>query len=280
MRLILMSCLTLLALGANSVLIRVAVVRYGADPALFAVVRVVAGAVILAALVQATGRDWPPLDTRRRWFGAAMLAAYVVPFSLAYRTLDAGLGALMLFGWVQITVFAVVVGRGQAVPLRRWIGALVAFSGLVLLLWPGQATAHVALRDAAFMCLAGISWGVYTLLGQRDADPVAATAANFLLAVPMVLPLILFASGSIGGTALGLAIVSGAVTSGLGYALFYTVLPELDPGVAAVGQLSVPVLATLGGLVVIGEGVSLRFLLAAALVLGGIGVSVIRWRTR
>lgn len=278
MRLILLCLLTLASLAANSVLIRLSVVRYGADPALFAVVRVASGALVLAALVAASGRSWPRLMTRRRWWGAAMLAGYVVTFSLAYRTLDAGLGALLLFGWVQITVFVVVVARGQAVPLLKWIGAGVAFAGLVLLLWHGQGAASGRLRDMALICLSGVCWGVYTLLGQKDADPIAATAANFLLALPLTAPLALMATGGLGTGGLVLALISGGITSGLGYVLFYTVLPDLEPSVAAVGQLSVPVLATLGGLLLIGEAVTLRFVVSAALVLGGIGLSLMRRR--
>jgi drug/metabolite transporter (DMT)-like permease len=277
MRLAVLTCLALVALGANSVLIRLAVVRYDADPAAFAVLRVASGALALGALMAITGRHWPRFG-RRRWAGSAMLAAYMIGFSMAYRTLDAGLGALILFGTVQITVFAVVVGRGDRVSGQRWIGAALAFGGLVVLLRPGRAIAHIAWGDAALMALAGIAWGVYTLLGRRDNDPVAATAANFLLALPLTLPLLVFDAGGLDGPALAPAILSGAVTSGLGYVLFYSVLPSLDATIAGIAQLSVPVLAAFGGLILIGEPVTLRLVVAGLLVLGGIGLSLVRAR--
>ncbi|MBI1417813.1 MAG: EamA family transporter [Limimaricola sp.] len=276
MRLALMILAALIALAANSVLIRLAVVEYGADPAAFGVVRVAAGAMALALLMWGSGRRWPPMATGRRLAGAGMLALYVAGFSLAYRTLDAGLGALLLFGAVQMTVFAVVVARGEAVPPRRWIGAGIAFAGLLVLLWPGGTTGHVALRDALAMLVAGGAWGIYTLLGRGGADPVPATAANFVLALPLVLPLWALAGHGLSFPALGLAVTSGAVTSGLGYVLFYSIVARIDATLAGIAQLSVPVIATLGGLALIGEPVTLRLVLAGAMVLGGIGFSIRR----
>ncbi len=272
--------IALVALAANSVLIRLAVVDHGADPALFAIVRVAAGAAVLMALAGATGRARPRVFTRAHWAGAGMLAGYMAGFSIAYRSLDAGFGALLLFGWVQITIFAIVVAQGARPALRRWLGAGVAMVGLVWLLWPEGRGFAGAPVDMALMSGAGICWGIYTLLGRGQGDPVAVNAANFALCLPLVLPLLVLAQGGLGPIALMLALVSGGVTSGLGYAIWYQVVARIDATTAGIGQLSVPVIATLGGLVLIGESPTLRMVLGGALVLGGIGLSLVPPRDR
>ena len=277
MRLFLLTVLTMCALAGNSILNRWGVDVFGLDPMTFAVLRTVSGAAVLWVLVRGRGGRIGPLG-RARWAGAAALSVYMIGFSWAYLTLGAGIGALILFGSVQLVMFAVAVGRGQAVSLMRWSGAGVAFAGLVLLLWPGGSVT-IPLAGAASMAAAGAAWGCYTLLGQRAADALAATAGNFALAVPMVLPTLLLSAGgpvSFGGGVT--AVLSGAVTSGLGYALWYRVLPRLDTTVAAVAQLSVPVIAVAAGLVLLAEPVTGRTVLAGALVLGGIGLSLLRGR--
>ena len=263
----------LFALAANSVLIRLAVVDYGADPAAFAVVRVATGAVVLMtlALLQKRGA-WP---TKARAFaGALCLAGYIIGFSLAYRTLDAGFGALLLFGWVQITIFAAVVVRGNRPSAFQWIGAMVAFLGLVWLLKPSSDLGTLSAIDLALMSFAGMSWGFYTLLGRGAGDPVRVNAMSFALCLLFVLPLLMVGNGALSGAALMLAMVSGGITSGLGYALWYRIVAVIDPALAGVGQLMVPVLASLGGLVWIKESITVQWLIGAALVLGGIGLSI------
>lgn len=277
MRPFLLTALTMCAFAGNSILNRGAVDGFRLDPMVFAVIRTAAGALTLWALVRLQGKALARVGLRRV-AGAAALSTYMIGFSWAYLTLGAGIGALILFGSVQLVMFAVAVGRGQGVSLVRWIGAGVAFSGLILLLWPGGAVS-IPLAGAASMGVAGAAWGAYTLLGQKETDALAATAGNFALAVPMVLPLLLIAVPvpvPVGGVAL--AVVSGAVTSGLGYALWYRVLPRLDTTVAAVAQLSVPVIAVAAGLVLLAEPVTSRAVLAGALVLGGIGLSLLRGR--
>ena len=263
----------LLALAANSVLIRLAVVDYGADPAAFAVVRVATGAVVLMtiALLQKRGA-WP--TTARSFAGAVCLAGYIVGFSLAYRTLDAGFGALLLFGWVQITIFATVVARGNRPSVFQWIGAIVAFFGLVWLLKPSSDLGTLSVIDLMLMSFAGMSWGFYTLLGRGAGDPVRVNAMSFALCLLFVLPLMMVGNGVLSGPALMLAMVSGGITSGLGYALWYRIVGVIDPTLAGVGQLMVPVLASLGGLVWINEAITVQWLIGAALVLGGIGLSI------
>lgn len=263
----------LFALAANSVLIRLAVVDYGADPAAFAVVRVATGAVVLMTLALLQNRGaWP---TKARAFaGAVCLAGYIIGFSLAYRTLDAGFGALLLFGWVQITIFATVVARGNRPSAFQWTGAMVAFLGLVWLLKPSSDLGPLSAIDLALMSFAGMSWGFYTLLGRGAGDPVRVNAMSFALCLLFVLPLLMVGNGTLSGAALMLAMVSGGITSGLGYALWYRIVAIIDPALAGVGQLMVPVLASLGGLVWIKEPITVQWLIGAALVLGGIGLSI------
>ena len=278
MKLFLLTALTMVAFAANSLLNRVAVDRFGMDPVQFAVVRVIAGAVMLLALLAWRGPVRPLGHPAARLAGALALATYMLGFSLAYLTLSAGLGALILFGGVQIALFAVAVGQGQAVPPRRAAGALVAFAGLVLLLWPGAQT-PVHWGGAAAMLVAAAGWAAYTVLGQREANPLAASAGNFLLCVPLVaLALLLPHSGAPGGPGVALAIVAGAVTSGLGYALWYRILPALPTTVAAVAQLSVPVIAVAAGVALLGEPLTGRLVTAGALVLGGIALSLVQRR--
>ncbi|WP_299563689.1 DMT family transporter [uncultured Sulfitobacter sp.] len=272
MRLLLLTTLTLLAFAANSVLARAAIGGGYIDPAAFTALRVVSGAAMLGLILALRARSLP-LKGRARVVGAASLAVYMVGFSLAYRTLDAGLGALILFGVTQITMFLFAAIAGTAPNVRQVSGALVAFSGLTVLLWPGPAS----LTDpagAVLMVAAGLGWGIYTIAGRMAEDPLAATAANFVLCTPVV-ALLLFASTtewSVPGVALAGA--SGAVTSGLGYALWYAVLPHLRTTTAAVVQLVVPVLAIAGGAVILGEEVPMIVAVATVLVLGGIGLAV------
>ena len=271
MRLVGLTFVTMLAFAGNSLLTRMAVGQGLIDPFGFAAVRVVAGALVLGVLVLWRGRVWP--GWAGRGAGVGGLTLYLLGFSSAYAGLDAGIGALILFGSVQITMFAGAVMGSEAVPGRRWAGALVAFGGLVVLLAPAGVVP--SLWHAGLMATAGLGWGVYSLAGRRQADALAATAANFVLSVPLVVALALVMpgawTGAWTGAGVGLAALSGAVTSGLGYALWYAILPGLGASRAALAQLTVPVIAAAGGLA-LGEAVSWRFALAAGLVLGGVVV--------
>lgn len=275
MRLFLLTALTMLAFAANSVLNRWAVGPGHIGAVEFAVIRLVAGAGMLAALVlwQRGGLAWP--GRKGRVAGVAGLSAYLIGFSLAYRGLDAGTGALVLFGTVQVTMFAGALLSGEAVPARRWAGAGLALGGLAIIAAPATA----GMLPLALMAGAGLGWGVYSLAGRGAVDPLAATAWNFLLSVPLVVPFGLLA-GVAAPDAVGvaLAVVSGAVTSGLGYALWYAVLPRLGAARAAVAQLTVPVIAALGGAVLLAEVPDLRFWLAAVLVLGGVALASLPYR--
>jgi drug/metabolite transporter (DMT)-like permease len=270
MRLFLLTALTMAAFAANSVLNRWAVGPGHIGAVEFALIRLMAGAAMLAVLVlwQHGGPAWPGL--RGRVAGVLGLSAYLIGFSLAYRGLDAGTGALVLFGMVQVTMFVGALILGEIVPGRRWAGAFLALGGLGLIAAPGS----IVVLPVALMALAGIGWGVYSLAGRGAKDPLTATAWNFLLAVPLVVPIgLVLGVARPDATGLALAVVSGAVTSGLGYALWYRILPQLGAARAAVAQLTVPVIAALGGAALLAEVPALRFWLASGLVLGGVALA-------
>lgn len=283
MRLFLLTSVTMLAFAANSVLNRWAVGAGWIGPLGFAYIRLLSGAAMLALILAARlllrrevvwPQGWPIL------FGVGGLLLYLLGFSLAYLSLDAGTGALVLFGSVQVTMFAGAVLAREALPVRRWLGAGLAMGGLIYLAAPSLQGARLDVPMGT-MAAAGIGWGVYSLAGRTHRDAQAATAVNFILAVPVMILL---------GAALGpvevlpggddaplkgaiLAILSGAVTSGLGYALWYAILPRLGAARAAVAQLTVPIIAALGGAVLLAELPGLRFWLAAVLVLGGVALA-------
>ena len=272
MKLILLTVLTMCALAANSILTRAAVDGGHLGPGAFAIIRVTAGAAMLGAIALWRGVPLPLLD-RARWVGAVSLTAYMVGFSLANLTLDAGLGALILFGVTQITMFAHAGVTGTPPNTRQLVGAATAFAGLMLVLWPGEGSMTDPL-GAALMVLGGLGWASYSIIGRDAADPLAATGASFVLCLPLV-AILLGAQGFEGNRfGLMLAVVSGAVTSGLGYALWYSVLRQMRSTTAAVVQLSVPVIAIIAGAVLLGEAVSVVVAVAAALVVGGIGWAV------
>lgn len=272
MRLIILVSITMLAFAANSILNRLALAESEAGAASFAALRLLSGALMLVAIVQLRGQaNWRLTNVA----GPLSLLAYVIGFSFAYLSLDAGLGALILFGGVQITMFAGALLRGESVPTMRWVGAGFAFAGLSFLLWP-SGTAPVPLLGAGLMLGAALGWGIYSLLGAGAADPLGATARNFLWATPLGLLPAFFMWDGMSPIGALLAVLSGAVTSGLGYALWYRVLPELPASVAAVAQLTVPIIALAGGIVFIGEELTWRFLVAALMVLGGVVLSLYR----
>jgi len=272
MRLFLLTGFTMLAFASNSLLTRMAVEPGHIDAMSFAVLRVFAGALFLCALVQRqAGRL--PWRGRKRLLAASSLAVYMIGFSLAYLTLDAGLGALILFGVVQITMFGFAALTKSSPTPRQLAGASLAFAGLVIALWPGP-NALDDIRGAVFMVLAGLGWAAYTLLGKAEPAPLAATAANFALCAPlMVVAAVPFLDHA---TLIGvvLALICGAITSGLGYALWYRVLAEIQPNLAAIVQLSVPVIAILGGALLLAEPVTSDVIIAAGLVICGIALAV------
>ena len=272
MRLILLTSFTMLAFASNSLLTRVAVEPGHIDAVSFALIRVLAGAAILCVLTirQGASLEW---RNRSRLVGALSLTAYMFGFSLAYIYLDAGLGALILFGVVQVSMFAFNAITGTRPTPRQLIGAAIAFCGLVLALKPDAGVPGSGL-GAALMVVAGIGWAAYTLSGRGAGNPIAMTATNFALCAPITLILSLPFLDHVTGAGVAIAVICGAVTSGLGYALWYRVLPNLEKNTAAVVQLSVPVIAILAGSLFLGEQISAGILIATALVIVGIALAV------
>lgn len=272
MRVALATALTMIAFAANSILTRMAIEGGYIDPSGFAIVRVASGALVLGMIITVRGGGLPLLR-RNRIPGALSLAVYLVGFSLAYLTLDAGLGALILFGVVQITMFGHGALRGSTPTVRQVAGGGVAFLGLLIALWPGPGGAADP-AGAALMIFAGLGWAAYSIIGRSAADPLASTAANFLLCVPILLVLLTGTGLTFSAAGIALGVVCGGLTSGLGYALWYSVLPKFDGATAAVVQLSVPVIAIVAGALLLGETIGLTVVLATIMVVGGIGWSV------
>lgn len=273
-RVVLLTALAMIAFAGNSLLCRVALKETNIDAATFTSVRLLSGTVILALLVHVRHRSG-------RGHGDALAAlslfTYAAGFSFAYISLSAATGALLLFGAVQATMISYGLWSGERMQMQQIIGLILALCGLVGLLLPGLSAPP--LTGSLLMLLAGVAWGVYSLRGKGVADPLAATAGNFMRAVPyaLVLSAIMWSRLSFDMPGLSYAVLSGAVASGLGYAIWYTALPLLKATVAASVQLSVPVIAAIGGVMFLGEAMSLRLLMAAVAILGGIAL-VIRGR--
>ncbi len=272
MRLVFLTTVTMIAFAANSVLTRLAVEGGHMDPNSFAILRVLAGAATLGLILRAR-QGQLVLHRRSRVIGAVSLATYMAGFSLAYLTLDAGLGALILFGVVQISMFGYATVTAARPSARQLFGASIAFLGLMLALWPGTG-GQSDLAGAAFMTLAGLGWAAYTISGRAEADPLAATTANFTLCLPIVAVVLVAFASMTSPIGWALAVLCGGVTSGLGYAMWYSVLPQLPPNLAPIVQLSVPIIALVSGALLLGEAVTPMVALAAALVICGIALAI------
>ena len=269
----LLTTLAMLAFAGNSLLCRLALRDTGIDAASFTAIRLGSGALILAALLMSRGKR---PTAGGSWPMAAMLFAYAACFSFAYRELTAATGALLLFGAVQLTMMGYGLWTGERIRGLRLVGLLVALAGLVWLLLPGLAAPPWL--EAVLMLAAGAAWGVYSLLGKGAGDPTAATGGNFLRSLPFAAALALTATtaGTVDHTGALYAVLSGAVTSGLGYVLWYAALPMLKATTAATVQLCVPAIAALGGAMLLAEPVTARLLVASVAVLGGIALTIYR----
>lgn len=261
------------AFAANSVLCRAALDGGLADASSFTTIRLASGAVALLLLARARRAERAHRDLR----ASAALFVYALAFSLAYVRIPAALGALLLFGAVQVTMVGRGLAGGERPPAAEWLGLALSLGGLVVLTLPG-ARVGGDLAGALLMLGAGVAWGVYSLLGRSGGgDPVGTNAARFAEAVPMALLASLasapFAPPRVTASGALLAIASGALASGLGYALWYGALRSLTAARAALVQLSVPPLAALGGVLFLGEALTLRLVLAAAAILGGIALA-------
>lgn len=263
----LLTSAAMLAFAANSLLCRMALRHTGIDSASFTTTRLAAGAVALALIVRWRGPGPGPAGS---WISALALFVYAAAFSYAYVSMPAGTGALLLFVAVQATMIGYGLWRGERLSAPQQLGLVVAFVGLVALLWPGLAAPPA--DGSALMIGAGVAWGVYSLRGAGSSDPLGATAGNFLRAVPMALLLSVLTihRATLDATGLACAATSGAVASGIGYAIWYTALRQLRATSAATVQLSVPVLAAVGGVIWLSEPLTAPLVLASAAVLGGV----------
>ncbi|ABM38234.1 DMT family transporter [Polaromonas naphthalenivorans] len=276
-RTLVLTALAMAAFAGNSLLCRLALRQTGIDAATFTAIRLVSGTVVLWLIArrfrgtQAGGGNW---------LSAWALFAYAACFSFAYVSLPTGTGALLLFGAVQATMIGYGLWSGERLRLAQLAGLALAFCGLAGLLLPGVSAPP--LGGSVLMLVAGMSWGIYSLRGKGAGDPTRVTAGNFLRAAPLAIALslsmLLFKGAALDAAGLWLALASGALTSGIGYAIWYTALPALKATSAASVQLSVPVIAALGGIAFLGEPVTLRLVLASAAILGGIALVVLQKR--
>lgn len=275
LRTLVFTCFAMLAFAANSILCRLALGSDAIGPAGFTVLRLGSGAAVLWMLTicGAVKRD-KRTRSSGSWVSAAMLFLYAVTFSFAFVRLQTGTGALILFGAVQATMLLTAIFRGERPGLMEYIGLAVALGGLAYLVMPGLQAP--SLRGAILMAIAGTAWGVYTLRGRGAVNPAAVTADNFIRSIPFVLlaGLLMLKGSAISARGVLLAVISGGVASALGYVIWYAALPRLTTTRAALVQLSVPVLAGGGGVLILSEPLSLRLLLAAIMILGGIALAI------
>jgi len=274
-RTVALTILALTAFAANSVLCRAALGHGAIDAASFSALRLVAGALTLSLLVMLrSGRT----RLAGSWRSATCLLVYAVPFSFAYESLATGTGALILFGSVQATMLIAATVTGERSTWLQWLGLLTAFGGLVYLMLPGVSAPDPL--GSALMAVAGVGWGFYSLRGRAATDPLSETAGNFARSVPMVA---LVCAASLGAMKIesrgaALAVTSGALASGVGYAMWYAALPGLTATGAATVQLSVPVLAALAGVLLMAEAVTRRLAIASLLIFGGVALALLKRR--
>lgn len=273
MRIIVLTALSMLAFAGNSVLVRMALTYTDIDAASFTTIRLISGALVLlvvARMSNKTGR------VQGSWWSAAALFVYAAGFSFAYVRLATATGALLLFGAVQVMMIGYALWVGERLSRLQVAGLLLAFAGLLLLFLPGLSSTP-PLGSALLMIGAGVGWGVYSLRGQGVGDPIGISAGNFTRALffTLILSAVLLNQLSLDRAGIYYALASGALMSGLGYALWYMVMPALKTSNAAIVQLSVPLLAAVGGIVFLGESITLRLALASSAILGGIALVIL-----
>ena len=273
-RIVALTAVAMLAFAANSVLARLALGPAGADAMAYTGIRLASGAIALAVLLAAAhrGRGYRIAGS---WTGAAALAGYALAFSIAYIMLGAGVGALILFASVQIGVIGAAIVKGDRPGILEWMGLAVAFTGLVYLVSPGLTAPNPL--GALLMVAAGLCWAAYTLIGRGSQSPLADTTGNFIRTLPLALPLVLIGSlwHGLDTATILYAVASGVVASGLGYAIWYAVLPSLARTQAAIVQLSVPAIAAAGGVILIAESLTLRLVVSSLAILGGVALALL-----
>jgi drug/metabolite transporter (DMT)-like permease len=270
-----LTLLAMIAFASNSLLCRAALKHTSIDAATFTFVRIFSGAAVLWVLIKM--RKVTSKESGNWWSGLALFV-YAAAFSFAYVDLAAGTGALLLFGAVQATMILWGFGKGERLDAIQIVGLLLAAAGLVVLLFPGLAAPPIG--GSILMLAAGLAWGVYSLRGKSSRDAIAATAGNFLRAVPFaaLVSVLMLSKMHLDSLGITYAVISGAITSGLGYVIWYAALAGLKAASAATVQLSVPVLAATGGILLLGEPITLRYAIASIAVLGGIFLVIIERR--
>ena len=273
-QIVLLTTLAMIAFASNSLLNRLALGQKAIDPTSYTTIRLTSGAVMLFLLASLQKKNGQAA-LRGSGLSAALLFLYAITFSFAYLSLSAGTGDLILFGSVQVTMLLVALQRGERPQIMEWVGLVLALGGLVYLVFPGLSAP--SLLGSALMLLAGVAWGFYSIRGRGSQNPLADTAGNFMYAVPMVMAIfvIAFRNIQISTNGILLATLSGALASGVGYVIWYSALRGLSTTRAAILQLSVPVIAAWGGVLLLDETISTRLLIAGVLILGGIGLSVL-----
>lgn len=266
-RIFILTLLAMIAFASNSLLCRLALKQTGIDAANFTFIRIFSGAVALWLIMKMRRATWKEEGS---WSSALALFIYAAAFSFAYLDLSAGTGALLLFGAVQATMIIWGFRKGEQLDAIQMVGLIVAVAGLVVLMFPGLSAPP--LTGSILMVGAGVAWGIYSIHGKAGREAIATTAGNFLRAVPLaaVVSIILLSRARLDQAGIFYAVVSGAITSGLGYVIWYSALPGLKAASAATVQLSVPVLAAAGGILLLGEPITVRYVLASVAVLGGI----------
>lgn len=267
-----LTTLTMIAFAANALLCRAALKHTGIDAASFTTIRLVSGAMMLWLVVRMKRGT---SSGNGNWLSAFALFAYAITFSFAYVSLPAGTGTLLLFGAVQATMIGHGIWAGERLQRLQLAGFVLALAGLVGLLLPGISAPPVA--GSLLMLSAGVAWGAYSLRGRGAGDPTRVTAGNFLRAVPIAaaISLLTFGQANLDSAGFWYAVSSGALASGVGYAIWYTTLPSLKATTAATVQLSVPVIAAIGGIMFLGESLTLRLVLSSSAILGGIALVIL-----
>lgn len=271
-RIVVLTSLAMIAFAGNSLLCRAALTHTGIDAASFTTIRLISGAAMLGLVARMSRGTHAG---KGNWLSAFALFAYAAGFSFAYLSLPAATGALLLFGAVQATMIGYGLWLGERLLRLQIVGLVLALGGLVSLLLPGLSAPP--LLGSLLMLSAGVAWGVYSIRGKDAGDPIRVTAGNFLRAVPIAaaLSMLMLEGVSLDSAGFWYAVSSGALASGMGYAIWYTALPALKATHAATVQLSVPVIAALGGIVFLGESVTLRLVLASVAIVGGIALVIL-----
>jgi len=263
--------LVMTAFAANSIITRLALSSNLIGPSNFALLRAGSAALVLVLLVFIFHKKFSKFKINSI-ISALALVGYLVGFSFAYLTINTGIGALILFGGSMIVMFSGALLLKENISILRFIGVFLSMIGLYILVDPRFG--ENSLFGIILMFLAAFSWGIYSILGHGQNNPLSNTAANFVLAMLLIIPIALFMPDQTNTSLYGLllAIISGSITSGLGYTLWYWVLPKIDITLASVAQLSVPLIAALGGYLFISETLNWQFYIASFLILGGIGL--------